>query len=63
MKNPQVFNQVEQLRKSNGNPQEYLNNLISKWDDKQIKGFINTAKTYGFTDEQLSNYGINAKTH
>lgn len=59
MRNPQAFQQYEQIRKSNGNPKEMLNEIIGKYTPEQKEQFSNFIKGYGITDEQLKEYGIN----
>ena len=60
-KNPQAFQQVQNLIKNTNNPQEYLNQLISKYTPEQKENFIKFANGYGVSNEQLSKYGINPK--
>lgn len=59
MKNPQVFNQFQEIRKNNGNPQEILKQTISKYSPEQIKQFSQFANNMGITNEQLIKAGIN----
>jgi len=59
MKNPQVFNQYQELRKNNGNPQELLKQTMSKYTPEQIKQFSQFANSMGITNEQLIKAGIN----
>ena len=61
MKNPQVFHQYEEIRKSNGNPQELLRQATSKYTPEQMKQFQQFANRFGITNEQLNELGINAK--
>lgn len=63
MRNPQVFNQVEQLKKSNGDPKELINNMISKYSPEQLNAFRQYANGFGITDEQLAKFGINVEKH
>lgn len=56
-----MFQQIEQLRKNNEDPQKMLSNLTSKYTPEQMEQFRNFVKGYGITDEQLSKYGINTK--
>lgn len=60
-RNPQAFSQLEQLKKNNGNPQEFLNQLTSNYTPEQRQQFMKYANNFGFTNEQLNNFGINAK--
>ena len=61
MRNPQVFQQYEQIRKNNGDPQKMLNDIIGKYTPEQMKQFSNYIKGYGITEEQLKQYGINTR--
>lgn len=61
MKNPQALNQIEELRKNNGNPQELLNQITSNYTPEQKQQFMKFANGFGFTEEQLKEFGINSK--
>ena len=61
MRNPQIYQQFQNLQKSKNNPQEFLNEMTSKYTPEQIKQFRQYAKGFGFTDEQLNNFNIKAK--
>jgi len=61
MKNPQVFRQYEEMRKSNNNPQDLLKQVTSNYTPEQMKQFQQFANRFGITDEQLNQYGINSK--
>lgn len=61
MKNPQAFNQLEELRKNNGNPKEFLNQLTSNYTPEQRQQFMQFANGFGISNEQLNQYGINSK--
>ena len=61
MKNPQVFNQFQEIRKNNGNPQEILNKITSGYTPEQLEQFSKFANNVGFTNEQLKQFGINTK--
>lgn len=61
MRNPQALKQYEALRKANGNPQELLNKITSNYTPEQMKQFRQFANNFGFTNEQLNEYGISAK--
>ena len=61
MKNPQALKQFEELRKSNGNPQQLLNQITGNYTPQQRQAFMKFANGFGITDEQLSQYGINPK--
>lgn len=61
MKNPQMFQQYENLKKNNGNPQEFLKDITSKYSPEQMQQFQKFVNNFGITNEQLNYYGINAK--
>ena len=61
MKNPQAFNQYQELRKSNGNPQELLKQATSNYTPEQMNKFMQFANNMGITNEQLNEAGINSK--
>lgn len=61
MRNPQVYQQYQDLKKSNGNPQEMINNIVNKYTPEQKASFMKYANGFGISNEQLTNYGINAK--
>ena len=56
-----MFQQYEQIKKSNGNPEELLKEVTGNYTPEQMKQFGNFAKGFGITDEQLKNCGINIK--
>lgn len=61
MKNPQMLSQLEQIRKNNGNPKEYLNQLMNGYTPEQKKQFMQFANGFGITNDQLNQFGINSK--
>jgi hypothetical protein len=61
MRNPQALKQFEEIRKANGNPQEFLNKIMSNYTPEQRQQFRQVASNFGFTNEQLDKYGINSK--
>ena len=61
MRNPQMFQQFQSLRESNGNPNEMINSIINKYTPEQKANFIKYANGFGITNEQLKEFGINAK--
>lgn len=61
MKNPQAFNQYQEIRKSNGNPEQLLKQITSGYSPEQMQKFSEFAKNMGITNEQLNQYGINSK--
>lgn len=61
MRNPQTFQQFQNLQKSQNNPQQFLNDMISKYTPEQMQNFIKFANGFGITNEQLNNFGIKVK--
>ena len=60
-KNPQLFQQFQNLTKKQNNPQEILNEMTSKYTPEQMKSFRKFANGFGITDEQLNKFGIGSK--
>ena len=60
-KNPQAFQRFQNLQKNQNDPKEIINEMIGNYKPEQINKFIQYAKGFGITDEQLSQFGINAK--
>ena len=60
-KNPQIFQQFQNLQKNQNNPEVMLNNMMSKYSPEQIQQFRKFANGFGVSDEQLNKYGINSK--
>ena len=60
-KNPQMFQQFQNLAKNQNNPQELLNKMMGKYTPEQMQGFIKFANGFGISNEQLNKYGINSK--
>jgi hypothetical protein len=58
MRNPQAFQQVNQLLKSNGSPNEMINGIIKNYKPEQIAGFKKYANGFGIANEELEKYGI-----
>ena len=56
-----MFQQFQSLRQNQNNPQEILNNMIGKYSPEQMKQFKQFANSFGITDEQLNQFGINFK--
>ena len=61
MRNPQAFNQLEEIRKNNGDPRQLLNQITNNYTPEQTKQFIRFANGFGISNEQLNNFGINVK--
>ena len=61
MRSPQAFQQFQNLQKNQNNPQEFLNQIMSKYKPEQIDNFRKYASSFGFSEEQLNKYGIKTK--
>lgn len=60
-RNPQIFQMLEKMQKNNNNPNEMINQIISKYKPEQINNFRQYANNFGISNEQLDNLGIKAK--
>ena len=58
VRNPQAFNQFQELRKSNGNPQEFFNQITKGYSPEQKQQFSRFLNSFGISNEQLTQYGI-----
>ncbi len=54
MKNPQVFQMVEQARKSNGNPIELFKQVTNGYKPEQIESIFSRAKQMGVPEEYIN---------
>lgn len=61
MKNPQAFTKLEEIRKNNGDPRQFLNQITNGYTPEQTQQFIKFANGFGITNDQLNQYGINTK--
>jgi len=61
MKNPQMYQNYQSLLKSQNNPQELLNTILSNYTPEQIQSFRKFVNSYGISNEQLNNFSINTK--
>ena len=61
MRNPQAIKQIEELKKNNGNPNELIQQITGKYTPEQMQKFRQFANGFGFTDEQLNQFGIKGK--
>lgn len=61
MRNPQAYQQFQNLKKSNGNPQEMINSIMGNYTPEQKANFMKYANGFGISNEQLTNFGINSK--
>ena len=57
-RNPQAFNQVQQLMQSGQNPQVLLNNMMGQLTPQQKQQFENVASQYGLK-RYVWNFGRN----
>ena len=55
-KNPQIFNQIEQLRKNNGNPMELFKQVTSNYNDEQMNNLWKNVKQFGIPDEAIQQF-------
>jgi hypothetical protein len=58
MRNPQAYQQFQNLKRSNGNPQEMIDSIVGKYTPEQKANFSKFANGFGITNEQLTNFGI-----
>lgn len=56
-----MFQQFQNLQKSQSNPQEFLNQITGNYTPQQRESFISYVKNFGITDEQLNKYGIKTR--
>lgn len=56
-----MFQTIEKMQKNNGNPQELLNQITSKYTPEQVKSFRQYANNFGVSNEQLDKFGIKTK--
>ncbi|MBR1653691.1 MAG: hypothetical protein IJ690_07640 [Clostridia bacterium] len=56
-----MFQMFQNLQKNQSDPKEIINNVIGNYKPEQLNQFRQFAKGFGITDEQLNNFGINAK--
>ena len=60
-RNPQMFQQFQNLMQNQNDPKELLNKMLGNYTPEQKQQFMNFAKGFGITNEQLNNFGINSK--
>ena len=61
-KNPQMFQRVEKLRNSNGNPITLLQEVTKDYTPEQLDNFYNNAKKFGIPEDVINQAkGINTK--
>ena len=56
-----MFQQFQNLQKNQSNPQEFLNEITSKYSPQQLDQFKKYASGFGFTEDQLKQFGIKTK--
>ena len=56
-----MYQFIEQAQKNQSNPQEIFKQITSNYTPEQMQHFKQYANNFGFSDEQLKQYGINAK--
>ena len=54
MKNPQLFQVVDQARKSNGNPLELFKQVTNGYKPEQLEGIFNKAKQMGIPEDYIN---------
>lgn len=53
MKNPQMFQVVEQAQKNQNNPLELLKQVTKNYTPEQINGLFEKAKQFGVSDDMI----------
>lgn len=56
-----MFQQFQNLQKSQNKPQDVLNNIMKNYSPEQMNKFRQFANGFGITNEQLDKYGVNTK--
>ena len=54
MKNPQVFQVIEQARKNNGNPMEMFKQITNGYKPEQLNNLFDRAKQMGIPEEYIN---------
>lgn len=54
IKNPQMFQRVEQLRQNQSNPIEIFKQVTNGYSNDQMNNFYNQAKNMGFSDDLIN---------
>ncbi len=60
-KNPQIFQQFQNLQKNQNDPQKLISEMTSKYTPEQMTNFMKFANGYGISNEQLEKFGIKTK--
>ena len=53
-KNPQVFQQLQNLQKNQNDPQELISKMINNYSPEQMEAFMKYANGFGISNEQLN---------
>lgn len=56
-----MFQQFQNLQKSQNNPQEFLNDMMKNYTPEQKEQFVKFVNGFGISNEQLKGFGINPK--
>lgn len=61
MKNPQMYQMINQAKENQNNPMELFKSVTSNYSSEQMENFYNQAKKMGFSDELIEEVknGIN----
>ncbi len=54
MRHPQAYQVINKAIENNGNPQDILKEITSKYEDKTKQQFIKQAEQFGFTKEYIN---------
>ncbi len=57
-KNPQMFQQFQNMQKNQNDPQKLIKDMTSKYTPEQLQNFRQYANGFGISDEQLEKFGI-----
>lgn len=60
-KNPQMFQQFQNLVKNQNDPKKIINDMTKGYTPEQIKNFMSFANGFGISNEQLDSFGIKVK--
>lgn len=63
MKNPQMYQMINQAKESQNNPMEIFKSITSNYTPEQMDAFYNQAEKMGFSNELIEQVkeGINTK--
>ena len=54
IKNPQMFQKIEQLRQNQSNPIEIFKQVTNGYSNDQMNNFYNQARNMGFSDDLIN---------